>query len=327
MQSSGSFALGDLFLRLASQQLISRLFYLAALFAVLVNASPTFASPKTPEPQRFIDDWGRSLVFSQVPQRLISLAPSLTEILYAIGTGDQVVGVTEFCDYPTSAQLKPKVGYSQPNLETIIALRPDLVVAPSDFMRPDLLAKFEQLQLPIFISDPKTVDDVPRQIQMLGRILGRTAHADRLATHLRDELAKMSAKTQGLGRPRVLYVLNSQPLITVGPGSFIHQLIDMAGGINVAERAVTPYPRLNMEEVLAQDPQLIIFPTGQSEGLPLSEQGLWQRWTTMSAVKQNAFYRVNSDLLNRPGPRILLGLMRLIEIIHPEVPVSHDQQP
>ena len=121
-----------------------------------------------------------------------------------------------------------------------------------------------------------------------------------------------------LPHPRVLYVLNSTPLITVGPGSFIHQLIDLAGGTNVAARARAPYPRLNMEEVLKEDPEIIVFPVGSAEGIPESDQKLWHRWETMSAVKQGRFHRVSAELLNRPGPRIVQGLEALARIIHPE---------
>ena len=193
-------------------------------------------------PRTFTDDLGRHVVLSGVPQRLVSLAPSITEILYAIGLGDRVVGVTEFCDYPANAQTKPKVGYSHPNVESILALHPDLVVAPSAFLRPDLLTKLEQLKIAIYISEPNSVEDIPQQIQMLGRMLDRSASADELAAQLRDQLSELNARTQERSRPRVLYVLNSQPLITVGPGSFIHELIEMAGGTNVAARAASPIP-------------------------------------------------------------------------------------
>lgn len=144
---------------------------------------------------------------------------------------------------------------------------------------------------------------------------------------LRRRLTELKRKTETLTRPRVLYVLNSQPLITVGPGSFIHQLIEIAGGINVAAAAASPYPRLSIEAVLKEDPQLIIFPVGASEGIPQGEQELWRRWKTMTAVKTDSFHHIASELLNRPGPRIVLGLEKLTEIIHPEVFASSNPQP
>jgi iron complex transport system substrate-binding protein len=270
-------------------------------------------------PRTFVDDLGRKIYLAQAPTRLVSLAPSITETLYAIGLGDRVVGVTEFCDYPPEARDKPRVGYSHPNLETIVALQPDLVLAPRDFIRPDVLGKLEQLKIPTFVVEAKTVEDIASQIQTIGRMLGRSPSADFVAMELRGRLAALKRRTETLVRPRVLYVLNSQPLITVGPGSFIHQLIEMAGGANVAARAASPYPRLSIEAVLKEDPQVIIFPVGASEGIPRGEQELWRRWNTMTAVKTNSFHHIASDLLNRPGPRIVLGLEKLAEIIHPEV--------
>jgi iron complex transport system substrate-binding protein len=270
-------------------------------------------------PRTFVDDLGRKIYLAQAPTRLVSLAPSITETLYAIGLGDRVVGVTEFCDYPPEARDKPRVGYSHPNLETIVALQPDLVLAPRDFIRPDVLGKLEQLKIPTFVVEAKTVEDIASQIQTIGRMLGRSPSADSVAMELRGRLAALKRRTETLVRPRVLYVLNSQPLITVGPGSFIHQLIEMAGGANVAARAASPYPRLSIEAVLKEDPQVIIFPVGASEGIPRGEQELWRRWNTMTAVKTNSFHHIASDLLNRPGPRIVLGLEKLAEIIHPEV--------
>jgi ABC-type Fe3+-hydroxamate transport system, periplasmic component len=275
----------------------------------------------------FVDDLGRKIYLAQAPKRLVSLAPSITETLYAIGLADRVVGVTEFCDYPPEARNKPKVGYSNPNLETIVALQPDLVLAPRDFIRPDVLGKLEQLKIPTFVVEAKTVEDIASQIQLIGRMLDRSEVANPIAMELRRRLTELKRRTEMLARPRVLYVLNSQPLITVGPGSFIHQLIEIAGGANVAAGAASPYPRLSIEAVLKEDPQLIIFPVGASEGIPQGEQELWRRWKTMTAVKMDSFHHIASDLLNRPGPRIVLGLEKLAEIIHPEVFASSNLEP
>jgi iron complex transport system substrate-binding protein len=141
--------------------------------------------------------------------------------------------------------------------------------------------------------------------------------ADAVALDLRRRIAETRARTEHLPRPRLLYVLNSEPLITVGPDSFLHQLIELAGGHNIAGHARTPYPRLSLEEVVKEDPQVIIFPVGTAEGIPGNEQERWRRWTTMSAVRNGRFHRVPSDLLNRPGPRIAEGLKLLAKAIHP----------
>lgn len=269
-------------------------------------------------PRTFVDDLGRKIFLARTPSRIVSLAPSITEMLFAIGSDEQIVGVTQFCDYPPEAKLKPKVGYSHPNIESIVALAPDLVLAPKEFLRADVLSKLEQLKIPTFILDARTIDDIPSHIQLLGRMLGRSASADDAAMEIRRRLADLRKRTEALPRPRLLYVLNSQPLITVGPGSFIHQLIELAGAVNVAARAKSPYPRLSLEEVIKEDPELIVFPVSAAEGIPENEQALWQRWETISAVKHRRFYRISGDLLNRPGPRIVQGLEALAKTIHPE---------
>ncbi len=270
-------------------------------------------------PRTFVDDLGRKIYLAKPPARIVSLAPSVTEMLFAIGLDQEIVGVTPYCDYPPEARSKPKVGYANPNIESIVALQPDLILAPREFIRADLLGKLEQLKIPTFLLDAKTIDDIPSHIQTIGRMLERTAAADRVALDLRRQIAEVRRKVNALPRPRLLYVLNSQPLITVGPGSFLHHMIELAGGANVAARASSAYPRLSMEEVLKEDPEIIVFPVGQAEGLSESEQQLWRRWTMLSAVKQGRFHRIAADLLNRPGPRITQGLESLARILHPEV--------
>ncbi|MDE3035835.1 MAG: cobalamin-binding protein [Nitrospirota bacterium] len=274
----------------------------------------------------FVDDLGRKLYLAKPPVRIVSLAPSMTEILYSLGLDEEIVGVTEFCDYPPQALAKPKVGYSNPNVESIVALKPDLILAPSAFLRADTLAKLEQLKIATFVLDAKTIEDIPSHVQTIGRMLDRAQAAGRVATEMRQQVAVIRAAVQALPRPRVLYVLNSQPLITVGPGSFIHQMIELAGGVNVAGRAQTPYPRLSMEEVLKEDPELLLFPVGTAESISESEQQQWRRWTTLSAVKHRRFHQVPADLLNRPGPRITQGLEVLARSIHPEA-FSRQQRP
>ena len=270
-------------------------------------------------PRTFVDDLGRKLFLAKFPKRIISLAPSVTEILFALGLDEEIVGVTEFCDYPPQALEKPKVGYSKPNLESIVALQPDLLVAPKSFMRVDFLQKLEQLKIATFVLEAHTVEEIMAHIQMLGRMVGRSQEGNEQTTTLRKQISTLSEKLEGLPRPTMLYVLNSDPLITVGPGSFIHHLIELAGGRNAAEAATTSYPRLTMEEVLRQNPDYLVFPVGRFEGIPQSEQDSWKRWSTLNAVKYNRLFQVQSDLLNRPGPRIIEGLEQLVNILHPEV--------
>ena len=270
-------------------------------------------------PRTFVDDLGRKIYLAKVPKRIISLAPSITEMLFAIGAGESVVGVTEFCNYPPEVLDKPKVGYAQPNLEAILALQPELIVAPKSFLRVDLLDRLEQLKIPTFLFDPKSVEDILAHIQLLGRMVGQAPESIKVTERIRKKIATLSEQLSGRPRPVLLFVLNTDPLITVGPGSYIHQLIELAGARNAAEQATMPYPRLNIEEVLRQNPEFLLFPMGQFEGIPQAEQDQWRRWTSLEAVKRNQFVQVNSDVLNRPGPRVIEALETLIAILHPDV--------
>lgn len=263
----------------------------------------------------FVDDAGHRIYFARPPARIVSLAPSITEILFALGLDEQIVGVTDFCDYPDAAKSKAKVGYSNPSTEALIALRPELVLAPRDFLRPDLQAKLDQLKIPLFVLDAQTVEDILLHIQTLGKMFEHTSAANDVTQTMRQRIADIRRKVETLPPRRVLYVLNSQPLIAVGPGSFIHPMIGLAGGVNIAAQAGVAYPKLSMEAVLKEDPEVLIFP---SETVPRSEQQQWKRWDSLSAVKQQRFHEVSSSLLNRPGPRIVEGLEQLARAIHPE---------
>jgi len=266
----------------------------------------------------FVDDAGHRIYLSKAPTRVVSLAPSVTEMLFSLGLDEQIVGVTEFCDYPPAAQSKPKVGYANPSIEALVALRPELVFAPKDFLRPDLQSKLEQLKIPLFVLEAQSVEDIPLQIHTLGTMFERTSIANDVTQAMRQRIGEIRQKVETLSAKRVLYVLNSQPLITVGPGSFIHQMISLAGGTNIAAQAGVAYPRLSMETVLAQDPEVLIFPVGDVETVPKSEQQQWLRWESLSAVKAKRVHEVSSNLLNRPGPRIIDGLAQLAKAIHPE---------
>ena len=269
-------------------------------------------------PRTFVDDSGRKLYFAKAPRRVLSLAPSLTEMLFAIGLDEQIVGVTNFCNYPPAAAGKPKVGYTQPNLESLLALSPDMVAAPGELLRADVLAKLEALKVPTFIFEAKSLEHILAHIHTLGRIFERSSAADVLTRHMRERIAEVSRRVETVERKRVLYVLSSHPLITVGPDSYIHQMIELAGGINVAAGTSGAYPRLSMETVLENDPEILVFPVGSTESVPEHEQQTWKRWTGLSAVQHHRLHVVSSDALNRPGPRVVDGLEQLAQVIHPE---------
>ena len=271
----------------------------------------------------FVDDLGRKVYLANPAQRIISLAPSVTEILFAVGLDSEVVGVTTFCDYPPQAKLKPKIGSSIPNLEAILGLKPDLVLG-QEFIRPDTLAKLEQLRVPIFLMSPKTVEDIFGHINTVGRLVGHEKEARGVVQGLRDRLSDLRRRMGSVKRVRVFYIVNSEPLISVGSGSFIHQMLELAGGENIVGRTQTAYPKVSLEEVLRRDPEVLLFPVGTSEGIPEAEQQQWRKWTSLSAVSQNRLYQVKGEFVNRPGPRVIEGIEILAQLFHP-APFSRRQ--
>src|SRR5437588_3347166 len=268
--------------------------------------------------QTFVDDLGRPVYLPQAPRRIVSRAPSVTEILFAVGLDAEVVGVTTFCDYPAQAKTRPKIGAAIPNLEAILGLKPDLVVA-GDNMRPDVLAKLEQLKIPVFVLFAKTLEDVLGHISTIGRMVGHEPEARRVVQRLRDRLADIRRRTASVRRVRTCYVVNTDPLISVANGSFIHHMIETAGGENVVGRARAPYPKVSVEEVLRQDPEVILFPVGAAEGIPETEQQFWRRWPNLSAVAHHRLHQIRGELINRPGPRRVDGTELMARYLHPDL--------
>src|SRR6185295_11826373 len=192
--------------------------------------------------------------------RIVSLAPSITETLFALGLDQEIVGVTMFCDYPPQAKTKPKVGsLLTPNMETLIAMKPDLVIAVKDVNKTELAGELDRLGIPLYISDPSTVSRILEEIRIIGRIVGKEKNGNMLAQTMKDRIDSMEGKVRGRPRPGVLYVLWGEPLMTVGPGSYIEELIRISGGKGIVPQGRPPYTQLSMEEVLAKDPEVVIF--------------------------------------------------------------------
>ena len=270
----------------------------------------------------FVDDLGRKLYLAKPPDRIVSLAPSVTEMAFALGAGDRLIAVTDFCDYPPEAAHKPKIGGTRPSLESLVTLKADLILSARAFADPALVDKLERLKINVYVMEATTVEDVLSHLHTLGRMLERAPAATQLVAHMRRRIQHVKDRAAMLPRPRLLYVLNSQPLMTVGPGSFIHQLIELAGAENIGAVTGQAYPRISMEEVLKQNPDVIIFPVRDAESIPEPEQHRWQRWHGMTAVRTRRLYQIDSVLVNRPGPRIVEGLERVAGLLHPDPPDS-----
>lgn len=268
-----------------------------------------------------VDDYGRTVTLRGIPQRIVSIAPSPTEILFAIGAGPQVVGVDNYSDYPAEAAALTKVGDYNLNIETIISLQPDLIVG-GDLVP---LAQLEQLKsqgIPYVLLADRTLEDVLKTIRLAGIITGHIEEADQVADALSERIDAVKGKTlaAGVAKPRVYIEYDDyMGLWTYGPGSFGDDLICAAGGVNIAHNTSSEYPMVESEFVIAQNPQIIIYTTGPWS--TLSEQTYLTRpgWSTIDAVKNGDIYGMDANLLSRYGPRIVDCLEQLAEIIHPEL--------
>jgi cobalamin transport system substrate-binding protein len=260
----------------------------------------------------FTDEIGRKINVRENPQRIISLAPSVTETLFALGLGDRIVGVTSYCDYPPEAAQKEKVGDTlRPNLEKIVALKPDLVIASTSSQLEQFVRDIDKVGIPIYVSNPHNLPGVLVSIEMIGAITGVDDRAEELTDKMR---ARINAVESGLAavkeRPGVLFILGVEPLITVGGTSFINELISRAGGDSISGEVDAEYPQYSLESAVSARPEVIFLQTGESK-LP-------ERLNQTPAARNNRVFQLDDNLLMRPGPRIVDGLEQMAARIHPE---------
>lgn len=266
-----------------------------------------------------VDDMGRVVKVPMPVSRVVSTAPSNTEILFAVGAGGLVVGVDNYSDYPEEAKNITKVGdFATPNVELILSLKPDVIFAYYG-QRP-AIEKLESLGMAVVTIRPQNLDDILKDIMLIGTICGKQKNASELVEHLKARIENITKKTANLTdeqRPKVYYELWNNPFMSAGPGSFINDLIRLAGGKNIAANASRDYPVLTEEYILYANPDIIIT---SNMNLDTPEK-IMQRanWQNVNAVKNRKVYAVDDNLVNRPGPRIVDGLEELAKLIHPEI--------
>ncbi|MBE3576383.1 MAG: cobalamin-binding protein [Limnochordales bacterium] len=268
-------------------------------------------------PVTLVDATGTKITITREPQRIITLAPSLTEMVYALGLGERVVGVSAWSDYPPEAAEKPVVGDAFAlNREKILALKPDLILADQN-LQPQAADDLRRLGLPVFVIAPKTLQEVLDAISTLGQLTGARQAAEHLVHTLQSRIEAVRSRTASLRvdqRPRVFVEIWNDPLMTAGPGSFIDELITLAGGVNVAAGMGQAWPQVNPEWVLARNPQVIIL-TLRNKSEVLARPG----WNLLEAVRTGRVFEVVPDPLVRTGPRLVDGLEQLARLLHPEL--------
>lgn len=263
------------------------------------------------------------------PQRIVSTSPSITEILYALGLGDRVAGVTRFCHYPPEATRKPKIGdFINPNTETIASLRPDLVVVQKNPIR--LSERLNALHLRTIEIDEQDISGMYGSIRAIGEATGTAKRAEQLIASIRAGLDEVRAKSAKLKPLRVMFVIGRAPgrldgLVVVGRASYLSEVIRAAGGENVFGDAVAAYPQVSTEEVMARNPQVILDMGEMADAGTISESEqrktveLWNsRMQVLNAVKEHRVYPISSDMYVIPGPRVVNAARSIFAMLHPE---------
>lgn len=288
-------------------------------------------------PLKATDARGVTVELTVIPMRLVSLAPSNTELLFALGVGSRVVGVTEYCDFPVEARAISRVAsYSDMSLERIMATKPDLVLAArgNDL---ESLKSLKELGIPAFALDIQTIPDLLDAVVEVGRLLGATAVADSLARELSRRRAAVNAsvrETPVVHRPRVMWGYWGDPIITAGPGSLIDHLIREAGGNNVADQAPVRWPQVSLESVVDWAPQVLVTTHLSSDYSGMSSEieklRTMDGWQSIPAVQEGHVYHIEANIFTRSGPRMVDGLERLAAILkviassHSDATPSHD---
>jgi iron complex transport system substrate-binding protein len=252
------------------------------------------------------------------PRRIVSLAPSMTEIMFALGLGEKIVGVTTFCDYPEEAKKKPKIGgMSNPSLEAVLSLKPDIVVMTTDGNPKEFADRLQSLHIKTFISTARRLNELPEGIKELGTALGVKERSDRLAKEISDGIAafKRRKNTSHMSGPaKVLFIVWPEPLIAAGAGTVIDDAISLLGDENIAESAKTEYPKFSIEEAIRLSPDVIVIGKGSGMNMQAVSKGILGRLAAVPAVKQGKVCYLG-DSLYRLGPRVIKGIEELAECL------------
>lgn len=261
-----------------------------------------------------IDDLKHPVQLTAPAQRIISLAPHITELLYAVGAGDAIVGAVDYSDYPPPASRLPRVGgYNGFDIEAIAALHPDLIIAWRSGNPSPSLASLERLRIPIFFSEPREIEDVATSLERFGILTGHVQQGTNAAADFRRHLATLQQRYKSVARVTVFYEVWNHPLMTVNNQHLISKVLGLCGGDNIFGTLPALVPQPDIEAVLQRDPQVIM--TGDAGNKHEEFQKYWQRWPSLQAVRNHQLYQVSADLLQRHGPRILDGAEQVCRVL------------
>jgi iron complex transport system substrate-binding protein len=282
------------------------------LLSATLSIVPTASAAETPSAISVRDFQGREVNLAQPAQRIVALSPHIVENTFSAGAGDKLVGVVSYSDYPEQARHIERIGNFQSwSLEALIALQPDLVLLWGSGNGIDTLSTFERLGIPVFVSEPRQLKDIPYAIRAIGQLAGTSATSEVEAARIEQALAGLQQKFQREHSVSVFYQIWNEPLQTVNGQHLISQMIELCGGHNVFADAVTLAPRINIESVLGRDPDVIVasgMDTARPEWLDH-----WRGYTSLKAVRNNALFFIPPDHVQRPTARIVLGARELCD--------------
>jgi len=261
---------------------------------------------------------GRSIVLDKVPQKIVSLSPSNTEILFALGAGDRVVGVTSYCDYPEEAKKVEKVGdFEGPNMELIKKVQPDVVLA--GYLQEEVVKTLEGMGIPVIVTEAESFDAIYESIGLIGKITGTDDKACEIVEGMKDKISEIEVKTKDKKKPTVFYVVWADPLMTAGSKTYINDIIKVAGGINIAEK-VESWAKYSAEELVKDNPEILVAALHSTDkGMTKEDLSKNQIFGKLACVKQGKVHVMSDDnVISRPGPRIVQAIEEMYNVFYEE---------
>ncbi|QYO65675.1 ABC transporter substrate-binding protein [Leptolyngbya sp. 7M] len=273
---------------------------------LLVGCETRRAVPDGPVTGTFTDDLGREVKVPVPMNRVVSLAPSITEMLFAAGAGDRLIGVTSYCNYPAETVNIQKVGDTlTPNIESIVALRPQVVFVSTASQLEAFTTLLTEQKIAVYVLDVKKIDDVPDRLRRLGKMFWTNEPAEKAAKDFEQRQKNVESTVKQAERPKVFLQISNEPLFTIGSDSFMTELVELAGGISLTKDITGGYPKISKETALAMDPDVIVLSDSDDNREPNTV------FSNSKAVKNGRIIRVNADILSRPGPRLADALEQI----------------
>lgn len=284
--------------------------FVFALFFTGCRNEPPENSVSVPT-REVTDDLGRKIVIPQKIERAVSLAPNLTENIFAVGASDRLVGVTTYCDYPAEAEKIAEVSDTQtPNMEAIVALKPNVVFVSTASQLENFTKTLERQNIAVFVTNPQNLEGVLQNLRQFGELFGTGEKAEKLIAELENRVRRVEQKVEGKPKAKVFVQIDKESLYTIGKDSFITDLINRAGGESATKTVATAYPKLSKETALALNPDAIILSESPNNLEPN------EVFKNSNAVKNGRVFKINADLISRPSPRIVDALEQIADALH-----------